>query len=236
MVSKITMSRKRARTADYIGRNTNRGYKGRVVREGTRHRKEKSDQPALQPPPKLHALKRPRIDEYSPQRPVPLSPAVMSEEEHDQPQDNIPTLEDIDESPAYRPKLLETPDGKHRHGPTSHEYLSEWEKTKVSSYLSRIVQAEALQSPTCSGCGESCVQWRCLECVGRPQLCTDCCRVSHRSNPLHRIERWTGDHWQPASLWQVGTVVCLGHGSGPCPKYDASLSRLEQRLDIRERH
>lgn len=115
MVSKIVMSRKKARTADYIGRHTNRGYKGRVVRDGTRSSRTNVDpHPALQPPPRLTTTsKRPRTDNYSPQRPVtpkPLSPSLSSDHELD---DNghldpsrLPPSDDNDPVPIFRPQLL----------------------------------------------------------------------------------------------------------------------------------
>jgi hypothetical protein len=74
------------------------------------------------------------------------------------------------------------------------------------------------------------VKRRCLDCLGTPCLCADCCLITHRQNPFHKIEGWTGLFWRPAWLWHVGTVVCLGHGQNPCPKYEASLEALEACL------
>ncbi|KAJ3537398.1 hypothetical protein NMY22_g5604 [Coprinellus aureogranulatus] len=227
MVSKITINRNRARTGEYIGRKTTRGYKAKVKLEGIRSSRPKT---ATQPTPRVKGLKRPRLDRYSPDPPVPLSPAASTHAHVEQEEEQTaPSLDDNEQPPVYHPEVLERPEGKKK-GVTSQEYLAEWEKDKVTSYLGRIVQTECLKAHQCSSCSADEVQWRCLECSGKPQLCTCCCRISHRLNPLHRIERWTGAHWQPAWLWQTGTVVCLGHGVEPCPKYNAPLSRLEERL------
>ncbi|KAJ3531308.1 hypothetical protein NMY22_g8207 [Coprinellus aureogranulatus] len=234
MVSKIRMSQKRVRTAEYIGRLTNRGYRGRVVREGGRSSLAKEVvQPALQPPPKIGNSKRPRLDRYSPDLAIPaapLSPAQSSSDEGEPPMIN-PPLGGTEEEPPYRPVLLEQPEEvEKRKGKNNQEYIREWEKTKVTQYLGRIIQGEGIVTATCLLCSAENSCWRCMDCIGRPRLCSDCCRISHRSNPFHRVECWSGSHWVPAWLWQVGTIVCLGHGSQPCPKYEASLEGLERRL------
>jgi len=43
-------------------------------------------------------------------------------------------------------------------------------------------------------------------------------RHIHKANPLHRIERWTGAHYRPAELWEVGTYLSIPHreGNNPC--------------------
>ncbi|KAF6750154.1 hypothetical protein DFP72DRAFT_851846 [Ephemerocybe angulata] len=54
-------------------------------------------------------------------------------------------------------------------------------------------------------------------------------RSEECENPLHRIERWEETHWVPAWLWQVGTVIFLGHGNLPCPCYRGTREQLESR-------
>lgn len=107
--------------------------------------------------------------------------------------------------------------------------MDEWAREKLPSYLGRIIQAEGRGSETCENCHSRASEWRCLGCGGQPRLCATCCRVTHRANPLHRVERWSGTHWNPAWLWQVGVIVCLGHGFEPCPEYRSSLEQLEAR-------
>lgn len=108
--------------------------------------------------------------------------------------------------------------------------MTTWSEGKWSTYLERLVCHEEVRSELCEECHQGLAKWRCLECLGSPRMCTDCCRVGHRRSPFHKVEAWTGHHWQPAWLWHVGSVICLGHGQDPCPKYEASLDQLEARL------
>lgn len=54
-------------------------------------------------------------------------------------------------------------------------------------------------------------------------------RTSHRENPLHRIEYWTGEFFRPAQLWEVGAYILVPHctGDGIC----ASLEIQEKMLE-----
>ncbi|KAJ3518426.1 hypothetical protein NMY22_g13683 [Coprinellus aureogranulatus] len=108
--------------------------------------------------------------------------------------------------------------------------MNDWVEEKWAVYLKHIVDQEEARSPYCEGCNAEEASWRCLDCLGRPRLCRDCCRIGHRLSPFHKVETWNGAHWSPAWLWHVGTVICLGHGRNPCPKYEASLEQLEERL------
>lgn len=68
----------------------------------------------------------------------------------------------------------------------------------------------------CSKC-EADGAWRCKDCFGRPQLCTECCRSSHTRSPFHRIESWSGEFFEDAWLFDVGLEMHLGHGGEACP-------------------
>lgn len=63
--------------------------------------------------------------------------------------------------------------------------------------------------------------WRCLDCYGQRDMCTDCIRQSHTNHPFHRVEAWVNDTYQPAWLSQAGVRIYLGHGGDPCP-HDAA--------------
>jgi hypothetical protein len=69
----------------------------------------------------------------------------------------------------------------------------------------------------CSGCGIGDGSWRCLDCLSRPLFCISCCRQAHSLLPFHRVERWTGSHFTPAWLQDVGVAIHLGHQGKPCP-------------------
>ena len=56
-----------------------------------------------------------------------------------------------------------------------------------------------------------------MVCQSRPIYCARCCSETHRETPFHRIQRWTGEYFKPAWLWQAGVSICLGHRGEPCP-------------------
>lgn len=43
-------------------------------------------------------------------------------------------------------------------------------------------------------------------------FCRACMRSTHLEMPFHRIRRWTGQYFRPASLWEVGVCVIVDHG------------------------
>lgn len=84
-------------------------------------------------------------------------------------------------------------------------------------YLTALLAAEAPPSDGVATCGHA-VEWRCSTCHGRPTYCTQCCREAHRSNPLHRIQRWEGLFFKRAWLRDVGLQLHCGHGGKRCPQ------------------
>lgn len=85
-------------------------------------------------------------------------------------------------------------------------------------YVQCILSLEApVGGNRCHLCKADSSEWRCLECLGKLPICTDCCRDNHKRLPLHRIERWTGSHYEPAWLRDLGVSIQLGHGGDPCP-------------------
>ena len=69
----------------------------------------------------------------------------------------------------------------------------------------------------CSSCETGSGDWRCLDCIGRPVICRICCRALHAKFPFHRVEVWTGTHFQASLLIHVGLFIQLGHGGSTCP-------------------
>lgn len=57
--------------------------------------------------------------------------------------------------------------------------------------LDRVLQLEGPQDRRrCAMCSKEWSIWRCIDCVGRPSLCTDCCLDRHSIDYLHHLERW----------------------------------------------
>ncbi|KAJ3507665.1 hypothetical protein NMY22_g16859 [Coprinellus aureogranulatus] len=232
----IINDRKRAMTADYVGRMTSRGYKGRLLRPDRKPRDRKQGRTL-------------NLNVYANSEtplPVPLLPLNLKLEPTDNDLSQLPFAMDTDfgsdtksadfftplphdRNDPYRMKILQKP-SKPSQGSSSSELMQEWVEEKWAVYLKHIVDREDAQSATCEGCNIGVAVWRCLDCLGRPCLCKDCCRIGHRLSPFPKVEAWNGAHWTPAWLWHVGTIICLGHGRTPCPKYEASLEQLEQRL------
>src|SRR6267378_4182922 len=57
----------------------------------------------------------------------------------------------------------------------------------------------------------------CDDCFGANYFCRTCCLDAHQRSPYHRILRWTGSHFVPMSLYQLGFILHLGHHGMPCP-------------------
>ncbi len=66
-------------------------------------------------------------------------------------------------------------------------------------------------------CSSAPFKWRCSDCFPAPVLCKDCCRESHRQLPFHRVQKWTGTHFIPSWLREVGVSLYLGHSGDLCP-------------------
>ncbi|KAJ3529892.1 hypothetical protein NMY22_g8804 [Coprinellus aureogranulatus] len=105
--------------------------------------------------------------------------------------------------------------------------LHEWTK-EVDSYLQVIITLEGRgRSPPelCqgrSGC-QGPALYRCLNCHNLGLLCGECMRESHLQLPLHRIERWNGNHFERTLLRTLGLRIQLGHPPGEtcCVPYRA---------------
>ncbi|KAI0037532.1 hypothetical protein FA95DRAFT_1467291, partial [Auriscalpium vulgare] len=57
--------------------------------------------------------------------------------------------------------------------------------------------------------------YRCVDCLHRRPLCSECLLKGHQWQPFHRVEKWAG-FWQRTTLSQLGLILNLGHGGRPC--------------------
>lgn len=102
------------------------------------------------------------------------------------------------------------------------------------AYLDRIIRSEATTELTCKVC-QNPARWRCLCCLGRPMFCRACCRISHNKLIYHKLQKWTGQYFQDAGLWEVGVRLCVGHMGENCPSQETLLeacSLLEAQKDV----
>lgn len=113
--------------------------------------------------------------------------------------------------------------------------MREWLQMRPK-FLHELIKGE--EPPTglrCTECSAPTGAWRCSNCLGRPVYCTGCCRQAHEKNPLHRVEQWTGEFFQPAWLRSTGVYIALGHRGAPCPFSDvhgppANCSTAEEQV------
>ncbi len=82
--------------------------------------------------------------------------------------------------------------------------------------------------PTCSICSKP-MEIKCDDCFGANYFCRTCCLDAHQRSPYHRILRWTGSHFVPMSLYQLGFILHLGHHGLYCICPDA-MPQHEQLL------
>jgi CxC2 like cysteine cluster associated with KDZ transposases len=76
------------------------------------------------------------------------------------------------------------------------------------------------EARNCVACGVREGSWRCQDCIGNGCHCIQCFREAHRLQPFHRVEHWSGTHFNPAWLCQAGVEIHLGHGGKSCPNSD----------------
>lgn len=83
----------------------------------------------------------------------------------------------------------------------------------LEASMSREVMAEDYKK--CRHCSKSnWAVWRCRDCLMGIPMCRGCIRSNHKENPLHRIEKWNGNFFRRAELWEVGTYLLIRHYTG----------------------
>src|ERR1700690_1031893 len=106
----------------------------------------------------------------------------------------------------------------------------------LQASLSR--QAWSIEKRVCNYCAvNKRAIWRCVDCSLASTLCRTCMRVTHKHNPFHRIECWTGTHFRRAELWEVGTYLLVQHqGEQPiCKALQFQMKYLETFEDTKDK-
>lgn len=79
----------------------------------------------------------------------------------------------------------------------------------------------AMEAPVpdmlCTKCQAHPLQYRCLDCHGTPQLCAECLYATHSVEPGHKIQSWTGTHFEQCNDLTDCLLLFLGHHGRPCP-------------------
>ena len=106
------------------------------------------------------------------------------------------------------------------------EFIDEYARLESSPLLTCL--------PECVSCKRPHPTFRCTDCFAELLFCENCLLTSHGRKPFHSIQvcipisshilmcidafqRWTGTHFIPVSLRDLGAVFHLGHVHGsPC--------------------
>ncbi|PPR08061.1 hypothetical protein CVT24_010959 [Panaeolus cyanescens] len=130
---------------------------------------------------------------------------------------------------------------------TQRDYIQEF-ASQIDSLLAASLSRETIrpEHKLCQGCNNQRIAiWRCKDCFFSDPICRSCMRQQHLKNPFHRIERWTGSHFEPDWLSNVGVYLLLEHRSdnsrpARCSEldkialtmegYDAEADKREQEL------
>jgi KDZ transposase family protein len=115
---------------------------------------------------------------------------------------------------------------------------------RVDGLLQAGLSREALaeDDKQCHHCGEGVLAvWRCRDCSMGLPTCRGCMRRTHKADPFHRIERWNGQFFRPADLWEVGTYLLVRHhkrlvNCDIVNMQDNFLETLECRKDMAEQN
>jgi hypothetical protein len=110
------------------------------------------------------------------------------------------------------------------------EYVS-----RIDGLLESSLCREALadEDKYCRHCNNgSLATWRCCDCSLGIPLCRACIRLYHKVNPFHRIEKWNGQFFRSAALWEVGSCLPIEHHNRKLPCN--SIKAQEQFLETRE--
>ncbi|KAJ7662673.1 hypothetical protein DFH06DRAFT_1325031 [Mycena polygramma] len=94
--------------------------------------------------------------------------------------------------------------------------LREWVREGRDDYLEEVLYAEGRgphsEYTACPRCSEAKPEYRCRSCMsGGRMLCKECMVVTHRQNPLHPIQVWTGSWFEKTTLKKMGLRIQLGH-------------------------
>ncbi|TFY54157.1 hypothetical protein EVG20_g9824 [Dentipellis fragilis] len=128
-----------------------------------------------------------------------------------------PRLEVIEEQPGQGSGTSETQPLSQPHGKTDRDNLIDY-LTHRDECLNHILHREAPPFRCSTSDCQGDPRWRCESCFGQPAYCDDCTRQSHLHLPFHRVKNWTGTHFRPAWLSELGVCIQLGHEGHRCPQ------------------
>ena len=72
------------------------------------------------------------------------------------------------------------------------------------------------QGNRCSMCDKQ-MEIKCSDCLGGNHFCKLSSLQAHLQPPFHRVSHWTGTHFAPTSLHNLGFKLYLGQNGEHCP-------------------
>jgi KDZ transposase family protein len=117
------------------------------------------------------------------------------------------------------------------HLQTQKDYIEQY-VDRMEELLEALVSRESMPEGAgiCRHCNKEVFAiWRCKDCLLSTPMCRLCMRQTHKENPFHRIQQWTGQYFRPAELWEVGSYLLVRHYTGEdlCPTLRQCCDHLE---------
>ncbi|KAJ6474617.1 hypothetical protein C8R47DRAFT_1221017 [Mycena vitilis] len=139
----------------------------------------------------------------------------------------IPVQDDHDFEPDIADEISAVPDNltssaKRKAYTSSDDPMAQWRPLK-QFFLDELLWSYGLgysaTSPCCALCATAIPPderiFKCSEC-GESLQCRSCCLERHALTPLHLLQVWKGQYWDPTTLRELGLVYQLGHEGSPC--------------------
>ncbi|KAL0563734.1 hypothetical protein V5O48_018330 [Marasmius crinis-equi] len=101
--------------------------------------------------------------------------------------------------------------------------LQTWSESHCEEYLDWSIITEGrgrLFDGNCARCESPGAEYRCRTCDGLRVVCRGCIIKTHIDEPLHQVELWKSDYFQPIFLKDIGLRFQAGHRPNircPCP-------------------
>ncbi|KAF7291342.1 CxC2 domain-containing protein [Mycena indigotica] len=155
---------------------------------------------------------------------APTSPVKRARLEHMERQKAAVDLSNADDPERYEMGLEDVEEDFGFETATSRltqpadKAMHHWAENQRDVYLQALLWREGrgdADQDVCSKCKKvDSAIYRCRTCHDVSLLCGLCCVETHRANPLHHIEQWTGVYFKKTSLRDLGLRIQFSHPLG----------------------
>ncbi|KAJ3565608.1 hypothetical protein NP233_g7520 [Leucocoprinus birnbaumii] len=183
-------------------------------------RAHRSSQKSARGPSKEELLGTPRIirtihirDEPSKLESKDIVPSCLGKRKRGEDTDESPAEVDLSKQPSKRDQSMSA-----RFSVFTPEFLHELQDAILE------FEHDPMVAQACISCrhpgiwtAPSRADYRCLDCFHSSPLCAACLSHEHKQLPFHRIQRWTGLHFERVTLKKLDYVLNFGHLGKSCP-------------------